>query len=453
MKDTVTLTAREQQRLMILNRCTEGSLAPPEAARLLGLSLRHLRRLLSRYGTEGAAAVSHGNRGRQPSHTFPRALRDQVLALAQTTYADANDSHLVDLLAERDGITVGRATVQRWRAAAGLKSPRHRRPPQHRSRRERMPQAGLLLQWDASSHHWLGENGPRLSLVGAIDDATGVMVAATFRQQEDAQEYLLVLRSVVAIHGIPAAIYRDRHGIFERREQERWTLEEELAGGPVPTQVGRALARLGIQSIAAHSPQAKGRIERVWGTLQDRLVVELRLAGATMLEEAETVLQAFLPRFNARFGVPSDDPQPAYRPLPAGLDLDAVCCFAYVRTVATDNTVTFGRQQLQIDATPARASYARLKVEVREHLDGRLSVWHQDQCLVTRPAPPTAPMLRARKGARPSVSPTPTAITAMTEATAAPAPSPTPPHPAAAPQKPASNHPWRKDARTKSLSS
>lgn len=445
MKDTVTLTAKEQQRLMILNRCTEGSLSPPEAACLLGCSTRQLRRLLAHYRVEGAAALAHGNRGRPPAHTLPATLREQVLVLAGTTYRDCNDSHLVELLAEREGIGLSRATLQRWRSAAGLRSPRHRRPPQHRSRRARMPQAGLMLQWDGSSHRWLEDRGPRLTLVGAIDDATGEVVAATFREQEDAQGYLLVLRSVLATHGIPAAIYRDRHGIFERREQEPWTRDEELAGEPVPTQVGRALALLGIQSIAAHSPQAKGRIERVWGTLQDRLVAELRLAGAATPAEAEVVLQGYLPRFNARFRVPADDPQPAYRPLPADVDLEAVCCFAYLRTVAADNTVTFGHQQIQIQPTPARASYARLKVEVREHLDGRLTVWHHVQRLATRPAPPTPAQLRARKGPRPA--PTPVAV----------APSPALPavlpHPPAGPHKPAPDHPWRKEARTKSLSS
>ena len=446
MRDTVTLTAKEQQRLMVLNRCTAGGLAPAQATRLLGLSGRQLRRLLVAYRAQGAAALAHGNRGRAPAHTLPAILREQVLALAQTTYRDANDSHLVDLLAEREQIVLSRATVQRWRMAAGLQSPRHRRPPQHRSRRERMPQAGLLLQWDASSHRWLDDRGPRLTLVGAIDDATGEMVAATFREQEDAHGYLRVLRSIVARQGIPAAIYRDRHGIFEHHDQDRWDLEEELAGERTPTQVGRALALLGIASIAAHSPQAKGRIERVWGTLQDRLVVELRLAGARTLVEAEVVLQAYLPRFNARFRVPAADPAPAYRPRPAGLDLNAVCCFAYLRTVAADNTVTFGHQQLQIQAKPERASYTRLKVEVREHLDGRLTVWYQDQCLITRPAPPTPATLRARPGPRPPLTPAPIAPLSAGLTIALP-------RPPAGPRKPASDHPWRKEMRTKSLSS
>ena len=289
------VTPKEQGRIQVLNDVLAGTLRIRNAALLMGVSERHGWRLLAGYRREGVAAVAHGNRGRPPAHTLAAGLRAQVLMLAQTTYRGCNDSHLVELLAEREGLHVSRATFQRWRQVAGLTSPRKRRPPTHRSRRERMPQAGLLLQWDASPHAWLQDRGPRLTLTGAIDDATGAVEAATFRAQEDAQGYLLVLRTVLQTKGIPLAIYRDRHGIFARRAQDPWTVAEELAGERVPTQVGRALAELGVQSIAAYSPQAKGRIERLWGTLQDRLVAELRLAGASTPEEAETVLQALRP--------------------------------------------------------------------------------------------------------------------------------------------------------------
>lgn len=405
-----------------------------EGAVLLGTSERQAWRLLAAYRREGVAGVVHGNRGRLPVHTLPVGLREQVLSLAQTTYRGCNDSHLVELLAEREELHLSRATFQRWRQAAGLKSPRKRRAPKHRSRRERMPQAGLLLQWDASPHRWLENRGPRLTLVGAIDDATGDVVAATFRAQEDAQGYLLVLRTVLQTKGMPVAIYRDRHGIFQRGKQESWTLAEELAGERVPTQVGRALVELGIESIAAHSPQAKGRIERLWGTFQDRLVAELRLAEACTPEEAEAVLQAFLPRFNQRFAVPPADPTSAYRPLPTGLDVEAVCCLAYTRTVAADNTISFGGRQLQLLPSPQRASYARLPVAVREHLDGGLSVSYQGDTLAVEPAPATAPVLRARQGRRvlPDLS--------------------VPRKPGPSTSKPGPNHPWRTYPLTKSLS-
>lgn len=394
------VTPNEQGRIRVLNNVLAGTLRIGKAALLMGVSERQGWRLLAAYRREGVVAVAHGNRGRPPAHTLPTELREQVLTLAQTTYRGCNDTHLVELLGEREGRHLSRATWQRWRQEAGLKSPRTRRSPTHRSRRERMPQAGLLLQWDASPHAWLQERGPRLTLVGAIDDATGDVVAATFRAQEDAQGYLLVLRRVIQTKGVPVAIYRDRHGIFERRAQDPWTLAEELVGERVPTQVGRALTELGVQSIAAHSPQAKGRIERLWGTLQDRLVVELRLAEARTPAEAETVLQAYLPRFNQRFMVPPADPTPAYRPLPQGLDVEAVCCLAYTRTVAADNTISFGGRHLQLLPNARRASYARCIVAVREHLDGGLSVTYQGATLAVEPAPPIAPVLRARPGRR-----------------------------------------------------
>ncbi len=426
---------KEQQRIQLLNTILAHTMGMGAAARVMGVSERQGWRLLAGYRAAGVAAMVHGNRGRKPVHTLPAALREQVLTLAQTTYAGCNDSQLVELLAEREGLVVSRATYQRWRQAAGWRSPRKRRAPPHRSRRARMPQAGMLLQWDGSTHAWLEDRGPRLTLVGAIDDASGEVVGACFRQHEDAQGYLLVLRQVLQTKGIPLAIYRDRHGIFERRERDPWTLEEELTGERLPTQVGRALTEVGVQSLAAHSPQAKGRIERLWGTLQDRLVAELRLAEACTAEEAAAVLQAFLPRFNQRFGVPAVEAASGYRPLPAHLDVEAVCCLAYTRTVAADNTISFAGRQLQLQASPLRASYARLPVTVREHLDGSLSVSYQGTGLVVTPAPAVAPVLRARQGRR--AAPDPTVTRPHTNGTSKPSPT----------------HPWRTYALTKSLSS
>lgn len=396
------MNSKEQKRLMVLSKVERGELRVREAGTVLGLSERQVWRLRASYRREGAAALAHGNRGRRPVHALSAEVREQVVALAaDPRYAGYNHSHFTEVLAaEPQGLVLSRASVRRILGAAGLRSPRRRRPPQHRSRRERMAQAGMLLQWDGSRHDWLEGRGPWLTLVGAIDDATGEPVAARFRQQEDGQGYLLVLRDVLRTQGIPLAIYRDRHGIFERREQQGWTLEEELAGERVPTQVGRALAELGIESIPAHSPQAKGRIERLWGTWQDRLVKELRLAEASTPEEADRVLQAYLPRYRHQFGVPAAQPGSAYRPLPPGLDLDTVCCFKYQRTVANDHTVSLGEHQLQLHPTPQRQSYAHARVEVHERLDGSLAVSYQGHCLTTTAAPPSAPQLRARQAKR-----------------------------------------------------
>lgn len=327
MRETLTLTTQEQTRLLVLNRVLTGQLTAAQAAELLQLSVRLVRRIIAAYRKEGAAALSHGNRGRRPAHALAPALRAQVAELARTRYAGCNDQHLAELLAEREGLSLSRSTVRRIRQAAGLSSTRTRRSPAHRRRRARQPQEGLLLQLDASPHAWLETRGPRFTLVAAIDDATGQVPSAHFRQQEDAHGYFQLLEQMVTTVGVPVAVYHDRHGIFLRSSREPETLAEQLAGRRALTQFGRLLAELGITSIAAHSPQAKGRVERLFGTFQDRLVSDLRLADARTLAEANRGLATFLPRFNARFAVPAAEPGRAYRPLPEGVDRQTLFCF------------------------------------------------------------------------------------------------------------------------------
>jgi len=195
--------------------------------------------------------------------------------------------------------------------------------------------------------------------VAAIDDATGLVTAATFRDQEDAAGYLSVLRQTVRRHGVPVALYRDRHSIFETSDRGRLTLEEELVDRRLPTQVGRALEELGITSIAARSPQAKGRIERLWGTLQDRLVTELRLAEVSDRGAAERLLPAFLRHFNRSFTVPALDATGAWRPRPAAAELERICCLKYLRTVANDHTVRAGVTHPAAAAWPRPARLRR----------------------------------------------------------------------------------------------
>ena len=442
MKEIVSLNRKEQQRAMVLNQVERGGLTGEQAAVLVGLSLRQVRRLLVAYRKEGVAAFAHGNRGQRPAHALPQETRKRVLALAQGPYAGCNHCHLQDLLAEREGLVVSRSSIWRILTAAGVKSPRRRRPPAHRCRRERYPQEGMLLQIDGSRHDWLEGRGPYLTLVGAVDDATGTAPYALFREQEDAQGYFLLLREIIGVKGMPLALYSDRHGIFQRSPKEPETMEEQLAGERQPTQFGRALKELSIQAIFALSPQAKGRIERLWGTFQDRLVAELRLARATTLAEANQVLWAFLPRFNTRFGVVADQPGSAYRQPSPALDLDGVLCFHYQRTVAADNTVRFGRWALQLLPGLDRLSYAHAHVEVQERMDGSLVVQYQGKALATRPAPPTAPVLRARNCARPPSTPP---LTHTLPPSAAPRHSASSgPTNGAKPWVPASDHPWRK---------
>lgn len=240
-----------------------------------------------------------------------------------------------------------------------------------------MPQKGMMLQIDGSRHDWLEGRGPWLTLVGAIDDATGEVPYALFRWQEDAQGYFLLLREIALKVGLPLALYSDRHGIFIRSPKEPLSLEEQLKGEQQPTQFGRLLKELDIQPMFARSPQAKGRIERLWGTFQDRLVSELRLAKAKSLAEANQVLWRFLPEYNKRFGVEATQAGSAYRLLAKGLKLKEVFCFKYERVVANNNTIRLDGRVIQIPPGPGGRSYAKARVTIHEAMDGSLGVYYQ----------------------------------------------------------------------------
>ena len=385
------MTSKEQRRARALGRVAEGRWTVDEAAQELGLSVRQVWRLRAAERAHGPAGLVHGNRGRVSPRRTDDACRARIVGLARDRYRDINDTQLAELLAQVEGIPIGRETLRSLLRSEGIASPRRRRPPRHRSRRERMPAMGMLLQLDGSRHDWLEGRGPWLTLLGAVDDATGQLLAATFRDQEDAAGYLEVLRSIVRGHGIPDAIYRDRHSAFEVTRP----IPDTDPDGPDPrlSQVGRALAELEIASIAAASPQAKGRIERTWGTLQDRLVVTLRLAGAADRAGANAVLADYLPRFNERFGVPAAEPA-VWRVVPGGLDLDRVFVFKYRRKVAKDGTITLGGRVLQLPGRGA-TTYAGRRVEVHVRLDGSMVAFDGERVVAVRAAPPDPVQLRA----------------------------------------------------------
>ena len=421
METTITMTAKEQQRAWVLTKVLAGELTMAEAAETLGLSERQLWRLRIPFRDLGPGALVHGNRDKPSHQRIDPLLRARIVELRRSTYAAAiNDSHFTELLAEREQIILSRASVRRILRAEGLGSPRRRRPPKHRSRRPRMPAEGLLLQLDGSTHDWLEGRGPWLSLVGAIDDATGTVPAATFRDHEDAAGYLTILRDTVERSGIPGAVYRDRHGVFAPTNPARTE-----PGQPAPlSQVGRALVELGIGSIVARSPQAKGRIERLWGTLQDRLVVELRLAGVVDRDGANAFLASYLGRFNAAFGVPASDPSPAWRAVPDGVRPERVFVFKYSCKVAHDHTIRLDGQVLQLPKGRGGSGYAGRVVEVHVRLDGSIVAFDGERELRASPAPLDPAQLRAqhRHRAGPSLIPPPATI----------------------PWTPPPEHPWRR---------
>lgn len=258
---------------------------------------------------------------------------------------------------------------------AGIGSPRKRRPPAHRQRRLRSAREGELVQLDGSPHNWLQDRGPQLTALGMQDDASGKILAAQFFTAETSQGYFRLLRSLLRRFGIPLAFYGDRSGIFTRNDHH-WALEEELAGKRQSTQFGRALDQLGITFIAAQSPQAKGRIERLWGVLQDRLTSELRLADADDLDSANRVLRTFIIDYNRRFARTPRDAAKAWRPAPH--DLDRICCFTHQRMVSNDNIVQWNGRRFQIKPQPRRFSFAGAKVHIHQTFDGRVSLFYRD---------------------------------------------------------------------------
>jgi predicted DNA-binding protein (UPF0251 family) len=403
-QERIPMSQRELHRYHTLRLVLEGRITGAQAAASLRLSERHVWWLLARLRQAGRRALVHGNRGRPSGRRLPATLCGQILTLARGPYAGLNTTHLTEKLQAEAGLTVSRATVHRLLRAAGLARPRRRRPPRHRARRPRRAQAGLLVLWDGSPHAWLEDRGPPCSLVGAMDDATGALLpGAAFVPEEDTVSYLRLLQALVSTCGIPVALYMDCHGIF-RRNDAAWTLEEELRGRQDPTQVGRALAALGIAAIYALSPQAKGRIERLWGTLQDRLVAELRLAGIATLPAANAFLPQFTPQFNARFARPPADTVPAWRPVPRGLDLERICSLYTEATVLNDNTVRTQGTILQIPPGPGGRGYAKARVAVRQLLDGTWRVYSHDRLIATQ-APVTGPPQQSLRRRRYSAGP------------------------------------------------
>ena len=251
MRD-VTLNQQEQARIQVLNSVLEYQLPIAQAAEIMGVSERHTKRLLVAYRKGGPAALAHGNRGRRPHNTVPEAAVAAVVKLASNGYAGANHTHLTELLREREGIDLSRPTLRRILVKAGIGSPRSRRSQQHRFRRRRMPQEGMLVQIDGSNHPWLEDRGPKLTLLIAVDDATGTVAQSVFRTGEDTRGYLVLLEGLIRQWGIPLALYSDRHAAFKYNARQK----------PVPVetthQFARVMRELGIQQIFALSPQAKG---------------------------------------------------------------------------------------------------------------------------------------------------------------------------------------------------
>jgi hypothetical protein len=361
--DRIAMSQRERDVLKVLHGVLQGERTQAEAARLLGLSPRHVRRLQRRLEHGGDAALVHGLRGRPSNHQLDPALRRAVLDAYRARYADFGPTFASEKLAQQ-GLVVGPQTLRRWLLAEGLWQRRRRRDP-HRSRRERRARFGELVQMDASVHDWLEGRGEPMVLISMIDDATSYLLAR-FYPAGTVEAHLDLMGRWLRRHGRPVAVYTDRHSIFEPQDKGK-ALPDAV------TQFGRALDELDIALIRAHSPQAKGRVERSFGTAQDRWVKELRLAAVTTLRGANALLTRLLPAHNRRFRKAAREPGDAHRPLGPGHDLAAILSHQEERVVANDYTVRFRNRFYQL-LPPVWPGERGGKVVIELRLDGSLAI-------------------------------------------------------------------------------
>ncbi|BDI31923.1 transposase [Capsulimonas corticalis] len=371
------MTVSEQRTIDLLTRLAAHQITVERTAELLGLSSRQVQRKLKRFLAEGVSAIPHGNRRRKPHNILDPDTRTRVLALTSTggPYHGFNVCHTRDLLAANDDIQIGRSTLHKLLHPKAPPEVKDAKPARGVVRRRRLRKAasGMMVQIDGSPHDWLEGRGPRLCLMGAIDDADNHVLHAHFRPNEDAAGYLWMFRAIAIEYGLPASYYHDKHTIL--RSPKKATIEDELAGQIPMSHVQKVLHDLGVESIAAHSPQAKGRIERLWSTFQDRLVKEMRLAGISTMEQANAFLPAFIAKHNAQFGIEAADPNSAFIALEPGFDLDYYFSIQETRTVKADHTLSFEGKVYQITAASRSRSLAGQKVSARVNPEGQLHLY------------------------------------------------------------------------------
>jgi transposase len=423
--ETLWMTLKERDRLAMFSQIRDGQMTLMDAAWRLGTSYRQVKRLWRRYRQVGDAGLVHGLRGRPSNNQSSADGRQQrALALYREHYQGFGPTLAAEQMGERDGLAVDHETLRRWLIGEGLWRPRRDRRRRH-PRRPRRLCFGELVQLDGSDHLWFGVDQPRCVLMVMVDDATG-WTEAQFFEAETTEASMTILRDWTLTYGLPRALYPDRHSIYRRNDKEADEIEHRTGKRPL-TRFGEAMVELGVELICAHSPQAKGRVERTNSTLQDRLVRMLMLEGITDMDAANAYLRTtFLPGHNARFAVTPANDHDAHRPAPSLEELDAVLCPIRQRRVADHSGCVCwqGRcfELMGVDATPG-TSRRRRQVQVRQRLDGRVELLDlTDGRVLDHRELPEHP--------QPSTPSTPTLSQRIAE------------H--ARPGKPPATHPWRK---------
>ena len=370
------LTMKEKNKIEVMQGVMDGRIERDEAGRVLKRSVRQVFRMLKKLREKGLAGLQHGNKGKKSPRKIKKAICKKIVELARGKFSDINDTHLSEILLREEKIRVSRQALRKILRAAGISAKLKRRGPKHRMRRERKEAFGMMLQIDGSPHDWLEGRGPRLTLVGAKDDATG-FVWARFEEAETTWAYMNLMREIFLSRGLPASLYSDRHTIFHSPKEP--TIVEQINNIRPLTQFGRAMEELGITIIKAWSAPAKGRIEKQWKTFQDRLVVEMRLAGVMNREEANRLLKSFLKEYNQRFCVPPRQRTQVFRSSPSPSMLNQILCLKETRTVAKDHTISFEGLVLQIPPSRKYYSIARQKVQVLQCNDGSVEIFYKQQ--------------------------------------------------------------------------
>lgn len=363
----IAMSERDLQRIEILSKVVAGQMTLVSAAHVLDLSERQVRRLLERIRTGGAASIRHKAIGRPSNNRISDGVRDYAMTLVRERYADFGPTLATEKLAERDGLCVSRETVRGWMSEAGLWLSRKQRRTFHQPRLRREAY-GELVQIDGSEHRWFEDRGPPCSLLVFVDDATGRLMQLRFVRSESAFTYFEALELYLNRHGAPIAFYSDKHSVFR-------VAKKDARGGQGMTQFGRALCELNIEILCANSSQAKGRVERMNRTLQDRLVKELRLAGIATMEAGNAFLPGFINDYNARFAVTPARSEDLHRPLNLAPDrLSEILCKREQRYVGSQLTFSFERQRIMLEESDVTRGLVGRYVETYAYADGRLDI-------------------------------------------------------------------------------
>jgi hypothetical protein len=401
-KDMFMMNQKERRKLHVIRKVIEKEITQVEAGLAIDLTDRQVKRLVKRVRVEGDQGICHRSRGKRSNRRILERTKDKVLKLYQKHYVGFGPTLASEKLLERDKIKINDETLRLWlKESEILYKQRKKRP--HRQWRERRAHCGSLVQMDGSHHPWFEDRGPKSVLMAYIDDATG-RVYGCFYEYEGTVPAMESFKLYVLKYGLPVAVYADKHMTYKSPKEP--TVEEQLEGAKPMSQFERSLKELGVGMINAHSPQAKGRIERLFGTLQDRLVKEMRLAGIHQIKEANPFLETYWPRFNEQFSVLPNHQTDMHRPAPSLAQMDKTLCIKTERTLRNDFTISYENKLYQI-----KDNLQTKKVIVEERLDGSIRLSHQEKSLTfqeitTLPVKtnPTPKIIKTKKSRRPSSS-------------------------------------------------